>query len=327
VLLDAGSATLSYLDGGRVLMSRTASLAAASAGSERDVQALALEVRRTLVAGAAASRSGASGSAESQVWLAGHGADESLVEALAEALAPGGGAASRVALLQRDGIEGAETLPRSLDLALGLALMGMRAPGSSPWDGVNLAQRARVSVDATAPHKHHRVPWLAGVGAAAVGIALLYFAGPTAKDLILARAASRAQTEAKQLATRRSEMQDSVQKLAAAITPEHSYLDVLNEVSTLVGSQIWLMQFTYDRGHPVVIRGAARTNTAVTHLVEGLRVSPHLETVTLGSMTESEVGKIPVVQFIIEGNLRGDARLEAPKRHSVARTTTRREPT
>jgi Tfp pilus assembly protein PilN len=108
--------------------------------------------------------------------------------------------------------------------------------------------------------------------------------------------------------------------LNGAIAPKHSYLDVLNDVSRLAGSEVWLTHFTYDRGRPIVIRGAARSNAAVARLVEGLRASPHLESVALGAVTGAEAGQTPVVQFTMQGVLRGDAPLQAPRQRNTSRT-------
>src|SRR6185369_15595567 len=101
-----------------------------------------------------------------------------------------------------------------------------------------------------------RLPVLVVAGAAALGLVLLLLGGPSPQDRQLAAEASRAQTEVKQLATRRGQLESRVQELTGAVVPRHSYLDVLNEFSAQAGPEIWLTQFTYDRGRPLVIRGS-----------------------------------------------------------------------
>ena len=166
-----------------------------------------------------------------------------------------------------------------------------------------------------------------GAGAAALGVVLLLLLGPGAGDRELAAAASRAQADARQLASRRQQLETQVRLLSAAITPAHSYLDVLNDVSAQSGPDVWLTQYTYQRGRPVVIRGTARSNEAVARLVEGLRRSPHLEQVALGSVTRADIDKknqVSVVQFTITGSLPGDQPLEG--RRSRRAPLPRQEP-
>jgi Tfp pilus assembly protein PilN len=153
--------------------------------------------------------------------------------------------------------------------------------------------------------------------ATAAGL-LLVLAGPGAGDRELAATASRAQADARRLATRRTEMEGRVRQLTGAVVPEHSYLDVLNDVSRLAGPDAWLTQFTYDRGRPVVIRGSARSNAAVARLVDGLRRSPHLDRVTLGSVTRADTDEMTTIQFSLSGSLRGDVPLE-PRRRRKSR--------
>jgi Tfp pilus assembly protein PilN len=190
---------------------------------------------------------------------------------------------------------------------------------------VDLARRIRSTPDPAVPRTRSRLPVLAGVGAAAVGIALLLLSGPSAEDRALATAASRAQAEVRQLAAKRGQLEARSRELTGAVAPRHSYLDVLNEVSRLAGREIWLTQFSYDRGRPIVIRGNARTNAAVGRLAEGLRASPHMVNVSLGALTVAEISQTPVVQFTILGTLRDDVALEAPRRRQT-RQAPRREP-
>lgn len=320
VRLDAGGVTLSSLDGDRLLMSRTATLTPGTGPQAWDAAALALEVRRTMAAGAASA--GGVAPEMDTVWLTGLGADAGLAEALGTALWANGGTPARVALLPRAGIEGAEPLSRSLDLALGLALLGLRAHGPHTVDAIDLGRSVRAAAEASASRPHRNLPILAGVGVAAVAIAFLLLNGPSPEDRQLASAASRAQAEVKLLATRREQLTGRVRTLTGAVAPRHSYLDVLNEVSTLAGSQIWLTQFSYDRGRPIVIRGSAKSSAAVASAVERLRGSPHLQQVALGAMTTSETNKTGVVQFTIEGTLRGDAPLQAARRRRAPSTRT-----
>ena len=112
--------------------------------------------------------------------------------------------------------------------------------------------------------------------------------------------------------------------LSAAITPAHSYLDVLNDVSAQSGPDVWLTQYTYQRGRPVVIRGTARSNEAVARLVEGLRRSPHLERVALGSVTRADnKDKVTVVQFAVTGTLLDDQPLQARRSRGTRAPSTR----
>jgi Tfp pilus assembly protein PilN len=293
-------------------------------------RALAIEVRRTLVAGA---MSGGAGEAPPQVgavWLTGAGASDDLALDLSAALdgvardgadgSPASPAAGpvRVKLLPReDGrfafLPGGESLAPEFDLALGLALLGLR-PASERLD---LARLVRPVPAEGSAGRARRVPVLAGVGAAGVAAALLLFALPGAGDRELAAAAQRARSDARQLAARRQQMEERVRVLHGAVVPQHSYLDVLNDVSALAGPDVWLTQFTYDRGRPIVIRGAARSSAAVAGLVEGLRNSRHLERVTLGAVTQSAEEK-RYVQFTVTGALSGDAPLQARRRGTRA---------
>jgi Tfp pilus assembly protein PilN len=317
--LDAAGVTLCYLSGGRVAVSRTAALGAVNGW---DAEALALEVRRTVAAGAAGT--GVVGLPEvRRVWLTGAGADAEFAEAVGLALRASGLTASQVALLPRDAVEGAEELPRSVDLALGLALLGLR-----PAEGaVDLGRGVRTVSMEAASRPGRRLPALVGAGAAALALALLLLGGPGPEERQLAAAAARAQAEVRQLATRRGELEGRVRNLTGAVVPRHSYLDVLNEVSALAGAEIWLTQFTYDRGRPITIRGAARSSSAVARVVERLRGSPHLQQVTLGAMTVPESSESNVVQFTIQGTLRGDTVLQAPRqRRSPSSGAPGREP-
>jgi Tfp pilus assembly protein PilN len=156
----------------------------------------------------------------------------------------------------------------------------------------------------------------------AVVLALLF--GPGAGDRDLASAASRAQADVRQLTTRRKQVETQVRMLTGAVAPEHSYLDVLNDVSALAGADVWLTQYSYDRGRPIVIRGTARSNDAVARLVEGLRRSRHLARVDLGSVTRADTdkskNKISVVQFMISGTLQGDQPLQMRRSRAVRPT-------
>src|SRR5262249_3643971 len=146
------------------------------------------------------------------------------------------------AALPRGRIPGGEELSPALDTALGLALLGLR-PATERLD---LARAVRVETERRAPGPARRLSFLAAAGAAALGVALLLLFGPGAGDRDLASAASRAQADARQMASRRKQVETQVRMLSGAVTPEHSYLDVLNDVSGLVGPDVWLTQYTYD---------------------------------------------------------------------------------
>jgi Tfp pilus assembly protein PilN len=326
--LSRGSVALSCVQGQRLLLSRSVPV------EQPTAEDLAVEVRRTLVAGAMVGGEGTSGAKWSgSIWLTGPGATEELADGLAAALSPaadGQGserarfydrpeddrpAVPAVGLLSRGEMAGGEELMPSLDTALGLALIGLRpAP-----DRLDLARQVRPVVRADAVGPVRRVRILAGVGAATVVATILLLRLPGAGDRELATAASRAQADARQLATRRRQAEERVRLLRGAVIPAHSYLDVLNDVSALAGPDVWLTQFTYDRGRPIVIRGAAKSNLAVARLVEGLRGSRHLERVTLGSVTQTETKESRYMQFAISGTLRGDMPLEPTKRGARAR--------
>jgi Tfp pilus assembly protein PilN len=322
-------------------MSRSVTL-----GQGNEVEALATEIRRTLVAslpglgqipmGTAPPGAGGAPLPTSHfqaltLWLSGEGADGPFARELAAALgpeahAPGDEPASlashatastrsvRVAPLPPVALAGVEALPPSFDRALGLALMGLRPTA----ERIDLGRQVQTTSEAAAPGPARRLPLIVGAGAVAVAAAFLLL-GPGAGDPGLAAAAARAQAEARQIATRRTEVEGRVRQLAVAVAPPHSYLDVLNEVSRLSGPDAWLTQFAYDRGRPLVIHGAALSNEAVGRLVDGLRASPHLEQVALGSVTRAETKEIAFVQFTITGTLRGDAPLET-KRARRSRT-------
>jgi Tfp pilus assembly protein PilN len=323
--LDGGTATLSRVQEGRLLLSRSV------APQRLDAEALAIEVRRTLVAGMMTGDGGSAPSPVSAVWLTGPGADEALVEELGTLLGPeqseqGWSAAAgsplpaagrvKAGLLPRDRLPGAEALPPSFDTALGLALLGLRPP----MERLDLARAIRVDANRQAAGPARRLPLLAGAGAATLGIAALLLFGPGTGDRDLAAAASRAQADVRQLASRRQKLEDQVRQLSGAVIPAHSYLDVLNDVSALLGADAWLTQFTYQRGRPIVIRGTARSNDAVARLVEGLRRSPHLERAALSSVTRPETQEVSLVQFAITGSLRGDQPL-AVRRSRRTHTT------
>jgi Type IV pilus assembly protein PilM len=374
--LDEGTATVSCVQAGQLLLSRSVT------PEQLNAETLAVEVRRTLVAGMMAgvpARPGGGAnpytplpaggpgdpagappaiSLPSAVWLTGPGAYEALAEELGAILGLGtveSGRSSRGepcvrpgrtqgsplppaaagpsaplslpvhASLPRAGLSGGEELSPAQDTALGLALLGLR-PASERLD---LARVVRVETERRATGPARRLPFLVGAGAAAVGVALLVMFGPGAGDRDLAAAASRAQADARQMASQRDQLETRVRLLSTAVTPAHSYLDVLNDVSGQVGPDVWLTQYTYDRGRPIVIRGTARTNEAVARLVEGLRRSPHLERVALGSVTRAELdraSKLSVVQFMITGSLKGDQPLEVRRSRSRSARTERQEP-
>jgi hypothetical protein len=235
----------------------------------------------------------------------------------AEAALPGvAQPAVPVAPLPRADLPGGDELLPGQDVALGLALLGLRPPP----ERLDLARAVRATAEAGRAAPARRVPILAAGAAGAAGVLLLVLFGPGAGDRELAQAATRAQADARRLATRRTEMEGRARLLTGAVVPTHSYLDVLNDVSALAGPDAWLTHFTYDRGRPVVIRGAARSSDAVARLAEGLRRSPHLERVTLGSVTRSAADETGTLQFTISGSLPGDAPLEA-RRRSAARSS------
>jgi Tfp pilus assembly protein PilN len=328
--LEGETATVACVHEGRLLLSR-------SVTSERlDAETLAVEVRRTRVAGMMAGVSGPTPSPgdgrlpASAVWLTGSGADEALAEELGALLGPVAGPGETAAgessappvrlvnaALPTGRLSGGEELSPALDTALGLALLGLR-PAAERLD---LARAVRVEAEWRATGPARRLPFLAAAGAAALGVTLLLLFGPGSGDRDLAAAASRAQADARQMASRRKQLETQVRLLSGAVSPAHSYLDVLNDVSGLVGPDAWLTQYIYDRGRPIVIRGSARSNEAVARLVEGLRRSPHLERVALGSVTRAETDKVPVVQFVITGSLLGDQPLEVrrSRRARIAR--------
>lgn len=336
--LEGETVTLSCLHGGRLLLSRSVTL------ERLDAEALAVEVRRTLVAamlaGGAPSSSGGPGQglsfSVSAVWLTGGGADEALAEELganlgSEAAERGRSEAGsslpaarriRAGLLPRGRLPGGGGLSPSHDTALGLALLGLR-PATARLD---LARAVRVEAERGATGPARRLPVLVGAGAAALAAVLLLLR-PGAGDRALAAAASRAQADVRQLASRRKQRETQVRQLTGAVCPLHSYLDVLNDVSALLGPDAWLTQYSYQRGRPIVIRGAARSNEAVARLVEGLRRSPHLQRVALGSVTRSDTVRkeqVSVVQFTISGSLAGDLPLEL-RRSRGARTVRHEE--
>jgi Tfp pilus assembly protein PilN len=330
--LEGETATLSCVQAGRLLLSR-------SVTPERlDAETLAVELRRTLVAGMMTGAGGLAPVAVNTVWLTGGGAYEALADELGMIL--GSGAAERgrstpvgsslspvrpvkAALLPRGRLPGDEALSPSLDTSLGLALLGLR-PAAERLD---LARAVRGETERRATGPARRLPMLVGAGAAALGVVVLLLFGPGAGNRELAAAASRAQADVRQLTTRRQQLETQVRQLSGAITPAHSYLDVLNDVSAQSGPDVWLTQYTYQRGRPVVIQGTARSNEAVARLVEGLRRSPHLDQVALGSVTRAEIdkkNKVSVVQFTITGSLPGDQPLEG--RRSRRPVTPRQEP-
>jgi Tfp pilus assembly protein PilN len=325
--VEEGAATLAWVHDGRVLVSRSV-----AAQGEWTAEALAAEVRRTLIAGAMTGGGAQASSAAARllearaVWLTGEGAEEGLAREMARALQPPARTEAspssspqpgvQVALLPRASLPGGTDLSPALDVALGLALTGLR----SPLERLDLARAARAAAETGRSDPARRAPLLAGAAVAAAAVLLVVLAGPGAGNRELAATASRAQTDARRLATRRTEMEGRVRQLAGAVAPEHSYLDVLNDVSALAGSEAWLTQFTYDRGRPIVIRGSARSNAAVARLVDGLRRSRHLDRVTLGSVTRSETDEMSLIQFSISGSLRDDAPLE-PRRRRTTRSS------
>jgi Tfp pilus assembly protein PilN len=226
-----------------------------------------------------------------------------------------------VDLLPRIRLSGAEALAPALDTALGLALLGLR-PAAERLD---LARAVRAESERRPEGTASRLPLLVGAGAAALVVVLLLLFGFGGGDRDLAAAASRAQADVRQLQTRRQQVAAQVKLLSAAVNPDHSYLDVLNDVSALAGSDVWLTEYTYQRGRPVVIRGLARSDEAVSRLLEGLRRSPALTSVALGSVMQAELDKkekLSVVQFTITGTLQGDQPLEMRRSRRARPATT-----
>jgi hypothetical protein len=304
-----------------------------------------MELRRTMVAsmsglgqwpegngpaGGGAAQFPSTHSRTLKIWLTGDGADERFARELAAALGPEAHAPGEdlellpatdrsvlVAPLPREALGGGEALAPSLDAAFGSALIGLR-PAT---ERVDLARQVAAVRETTAPGPARRLPFLVGAGVAVIAAAF-WLLGPGGGGSDLAVAAARAQLDARTVAKRRAEVEGQVRQLSGVVTPAHSYLDVLNDVSRLSGSDAWLTQFTYDRGRPVVIRGAALSNEAVERIVEGLRASPHMDQVTLGSVMRTETKEMALVQFTITGLVRGDAPLEK-KRTRGARTPRR----
>jgi Tfp pilus assembly protein PilN len=207
-----------------------------------------------------------------------------------------------------------------------MALLGLRPAG----ERLDLTRAVRAETAGRAATPARRLPVLIGAGAVVLVVVLLLLFGPGAGDRDLAAAASRAQADVRQLSTKRQQVESQVRMLTGAVTPEHSYLDVLNDVSALAGSDIWLTQYTYDRGKPIMIHGTARSDDAVARLVEGLRRSRHLDRVELGSVTRPDTDKsknpISVVQFTITGVLHGDLPLQPRRSHAARPVTPKQEP-
>src|SRR5438046_3896402 len=82
--LEGDVATLSHVREGRLLLSRSV------AAERQDAETLAVEVRRTLVAGIMTGTSGHAPSSAGTVWLTGEGASEALARELGTILASEG---------------------------------------------------------------------------------------------------------------------------------------------------------------------------------------------------------------------------------------------
>src|SRR5207249_6844806 len=101
--LEGDVATLSFVREGRLLLSRSV------AAERQDAETLAVEVRRTLVAGMMAGASGHTPSALGAIWLTGEGASEPLARELGTILGPEG------ALLPKNRLAGGGGLSPALD--------------------------------------------------------------------------------------------------------------------------------------------------------------------------------------------------------------------
>jgi len=89
--------------------------------------------------------------------------------------------------------------------------------------------------------------------------------------------------------------------LDIAFRPAQTFTDIVTALGDSVATTSWVTGLTLERGRPVVIKGQAVHNKEIADLFGGLSKNPRFQGVKLVSDTKGAIGKVPVVQFAIEG--------------------------
>ncbi len=129
--------------------------------------------------------------------------------------------------------------------------------------------------------------------------------------------------EARRLQQQRDRLRQQLNDLQKALSPQHNWLDVLQEISLKAPPDVWLVKVSLEKGKPMVIGGIAKTNTSPAAMATALGQSDIFTNVNLGYTNETKIGNETVVNFSITGEIQGNE----PKLKKTLRSQTRRTPT
>lgn len=115
------------------------------------------------------------------------------------------------------------------------------------------------------------------------------------------------QSVARGLTTRRQTLLAQTQSLRAALSAEHPWVNVLNELAVRAPEGVWLTGIELERGKPLVVRGTALRAEQAADFVSALGKSPLLEQARLSFANDAELNRRQVVQFGITALVRGNA--------------------
>ena len=136
---------------------------------------------------------------------------------------------------------------------------------------------------------------------------------------VLSQRVDRVVAKAKSLEARQQFLTNQLSELQRALYPKYPVLDVLQELSDRAPQGIWLTGISYEKGKPLVVRGAAMSHTLAAAYADDLKRSPCFTEVAAGYSNEVTIGERRVVQFSITGIVKGNE----PKPRRAARTTVR----
>ncbi|MGQ9523794.1 MAG: type IV pilus assembly protein PilM [Armatimonadota bacterium] len=135
----------------------------------------------------------------------------------------------------------------------------------------------------------------------------------------LSQQVDRVVAKAKRLETRQQFLNNQLSELQQALYPKYPVLDVLQELSDRAPQGVWLTGISYEKGKPLVVRGAALSHTLAASYADSLKSSPCFTEVTAGYSNEVTIGEKRVVQFSITGIVKGNE----PKARRTTRTAVR----
>lgn len=125
------------------------------------------------------------------------------------------------------------------------------------------------------------------------------------------REARQAQSDAE---ARADEAERANRVLDVAFSPAQTTSDVIAALASGVPADAWITGLSVARGAPVNVAGCALHSADVSHFFDALSKSPRFHRMQVVSANAATVGKTPVVQFLVSGDLVGVAPFDRPLR-------------